>query len=438
MNAKIPLIIVSIVFTSLFLNLSTAMGASSESLLQQGINANKDDNRATEAIKLLDSALQQDPNLVEGYLERGKARSMLQKYKEAIEDYNRALQYNPNLVEAYIYRGKAKQFSEQYQAAMKDFDRAIELNPKSLSAYFSRGMLYRTYLKQKERGDKDFDLALTIMPESIDDYPSLGLIFHFRKNPKAGIEYFNKAINLKYKNSHWAYVQKAVIYQYSSLAKPDLAILNYKKFFQSENELINRHKAIVLERMASNYLSLDNYSESIANSNESLRLDPKNDSSLSTRGKAFYYLKNYPAALTDFNRAIAIDPKSSSLHGWRADTYYMLANYKRAISEYDRAIELSPSSAYLYKDRGHAKFCLSQSAAALADYQKAVQLARKDGDSKLVKSLNDRIEDIQNQPQRMVLGSIMALFLTGSGFAGLLAISRRNESVYLRQFREDC
>ncbi len=438
MNYKTPLIIVSIVFTSLFFNLSIAIGASSESLLQQGIKANKDSDRATEAIKLLDSALQQDPNLVEAYLERGKARSRLQKYKEAIEDYHRALQYNPNLVEAYIYRGKAKQFSKQYQAAMKDFDRAIELNPKSLSAYFLRGMLYRTYLKQKERGDKDFDLALTMMPESTDDYSDLSLIFYLKKKPEAGIEYFNKTISLNYKNNYCAYLAKAVLYQYSSLAKPDSAILNYRKFFQSRNELTNRHKAIILERIASNYLSLNNYPESIANSNESLRLDPKNDSSLSTRGKAFYYLKDYPAALTDFNRAIAIDPKSSSLHGWRADTHYMLANYQWAIAEYDRAIELSPSSAYFYKDRGHAKFNLSQSAAALADYQKALQLARKDGDSKLVKSLNDSIEDIQTQPQRMVLGSIIALLLTGFGFAGLLAISRHNDSVYRRQFRGDC
>jgi tetratricopeptide (TPR) repeat protein len=434
MNAKIPLVIVSILFTSLFLNLSTAICASSESLLQQGINANID-YKSDEAIKLLDSALQQDPSLAKAYLERGKARKNLQKYKEAIEDYNRALQYDPNLVEAYINRGTVKQFSKQYQEAMKDFDRAIELNPKSLSAYFSRGMLYRTYLKQKERGDKDFDLALTIMPESWNDYSDLRLVFHFRKNPQAGIEYFTKAINLNYKNNYWAYAQKAILYQNSSVGKPDLAILNYKKLLRSENELTISQKAIVLERIASNYLSLNNYSESIANSNESLRLDSKNYSSLSLRGQSFYYLKNYQAALTDFNRAIAIEPKSSSLYGWRGDTYYMLANYQQAISEYDRAIELSPASAYLYKDRGHAKFCLLQSAAALADYQKAVQLARKDGDSKLVKSLNDSIEDIQTQPQRVVIGSIMALLLTGSGFAGLLAISRHNELVYLRQFR---
>jgi tetratricopeptide (TPR) repeat protein len=434
MKSKRPLIIVSIVFISLFFKLSIAIGASSESLLQQGINANKD-YKSDEAIKLLDSALQQDLNLVGAYLERGKARSNLHKYQEAIEDYNRALQYNPNLVEAYINRGKAKQFLKQYQEAMKDFDRAIEINPKLLSAYFSRGLLYRIYLKQKERGDKDFDLALTMMPESINDYLDLRFIFHLRKNPKAGIEYFDKTINLNYKNNHFAYLQKAILYQDSNIAKPELAILNYNRLLQSKKRLTNNQKAIVLESIASNYLTLNNYSESIVRSSDSLRLNPKSYSSLSIRGQSFYALKNYPAALTDFNRAIEIEPKSSLLHWWQAGTYYMLENYQQAILEYDRAIELSPPSAHLYNNRGDAKLRLFQSAAALADYQKAVQLARKDGNLKLVRSLNNSIDDIQTQPQRIVIGSIMALLLVGSGFAGLLAISRRNESAYLRQFR---
>jgi tetratricopeptide (TPR) repeat protein len=430
-------LIISIFFTTLLVNTQVAIGATEDSLLQQAIAANKA-YKSAEAIKLLDSALQQNPNLVDAYIERAKAKSNLEKYSEAIKDYDRALQQNPNLVQAYIDRGKAKKISKQYIASVKDFDRAIELNPKYLSAYFWRGILYRVFLKQKERGDKDLDLALTMMPDSLDDYSDLRFIFHLRKNPKAGIEYFNKAINLKYKNNYWAYAQKAVLYQDSSVAKPDLAIINFKKFLQSKKELPNSLKAMALERIASNYLSLNNYSESIANSNESLRLDPKNYSSLSTRGQSFYYLKNYGAALTDFNRAIEIEPKSSELYWWRGSTYYLLENYQQAISEYDRAIELSPLSAYLYNNRGDAKLRLSQSAAALADYQKAIQLARKDGNLKLVKSLNNSIDDIQTQPQRIAIGSLMALFLTGSGFAGLLAISRHNESVYLRQFRGDC
>jgi tetratricopeptide (TPR) repeat protein len=430
-------LIISIFFTTLLVNTQVAIGATKDSLLQQAIAANKA-YKSAEAIKLLDSALQQDPSLVDAYIERGKAKRDLEKYSEAIKDYDRALQHKPNLVQAYIDRGKVKRLSKQYQSAMKDFDRAIGLNPKSLSAYVWRGVLYRVYLKQKERGDEDFDRALKIIPESISDYGDLGMIFYLRKNRETGIAYFNKTIESKYKNNYWAYLEKAILYQDLSVSKPDLAILNYTELIRANDKLTYSQKTMIFQWIASNYLSLNKYAESIANSNESLLLNPKNYSSLSIRGQSFYYLKNYPAALTDFDRAIAIEPKSSSLYWWRGNTYYALENYQQAVSEYDLAIELSPSSDYLYEYRGNAKLRLFQSAGALADYQKAIQLARKDGNLKLVKSLNNSIDDIQTQPQRIVIGSLMALFLTGAGFAGLLAISRHNESMYLRQFRGDC
>jgi tetratricopeptide (TPR) repeat protein len=427
-------LITSIVFTSLCLNLSVAMGASSESLLQQGINANKD-YKSEEAIKLLDGALQQNPNLTDAYIERGKAKSNLQKHKEAIEDYDRALQHNPNSVEAYINRGKAKQISKQYEAAMKDFDRAIELDPKSLSAYYWRGILYRVYLKQKERGDKDFDRALNLTPESLEDYGDLRFIFDLRKAPKAGIEYFTKAINLNYKNKQYAYLARGVLYERIDKPRFDLAIVDRQKMIESEHELTAGYKSAAIERISFDYLQLENYAEAIANANEALKLDPKNYDSLVDRGQAFYYLKDYSAALADFNAAIAINPNYSWFYAWRGDTYYNLNNYEQAIAEYDRAIAISPSSAYLYQRRGNVEAWIDRSDAAIADYQKSLKLAQKDGNLKMVKSLTNSIEDIRTKPQRMIFGSIIALLLTGTGYAGLVAISRRNEAKYLQQFK---
>jgi tetratricopeptide (TPR) repeat protein len=427
-------LIISIFFTTLLVNPQVAIGATKDLLLQQAITANKV-YKSAEAIKLLDSALQQNPNLVDAYIERAKAKSNLEKYSEAIKDYDRALQQNPNLVQAYIDRGKVKRLSKQYQSAMKDFDKAIELNPGSLSAYVWRGVLYRVYLKQKERGNEDFDRALKIVPESIDDYADLGLIFHLRKNYTAGIEYFNKAIQFNYKNNHYAYLQKALLYEDSSIDL-NLAIVNYRKTLESKGELTSNQRLMIFQHITSNYFNLNKYQEAIESSNKALQLDPRNNYSTGTRGQAFYYLKNYSAALANFNAVIAINQKSTSSYWWRGNTYYALENYQEAIFEYDRAIELSPPSAYLYNNRGDAKLRLFQSDGALADYQKAVQLARKDGNLKLVKSLNNSIDDIQTQPQRIAIGSIMALFLTGSGLICLLVISRHNEYKYLQQFRD--
>lgn len=430
------LLIISTLVISLVLNLSAAMSASSDSLLQQGIDANKD-SKSTEAIKLLDSALQQNPNLVNAYIERGKAKSQLYKYKEAIKDFDRALQYNPNSVDAYIERGRAKQFLNKYQEAIKDFDRSIEINPKSIPAYVSRGVLYRTCLKQKGRGDLDFDRALSIIPESMDDYSYLRFIYDTREDPRSGIEYFTKAINLNYKNKQYAYLERGDLYGDMNKPKLDLSIIDFKLFLESKSQLTINQRAIVFEWIASNYLKLENYTEAITNANESLRLNPKNYFSLANRGKVFYHYENYSAALADFDRAIITKPKSSWLYAWRGDIYYKLNNDKQAIIEYDRAISLSPSSAYLYQKRGNVKSWFTYPAdSALPDYQTALKLAQKDRNLDMLKSLNSSIDDVQTKPQRIAIGLIMALLLTGTGYAGLIVISRHNEAKYLQQFKE--
>jgi tetratricopeptide (TPR) repeat protein len=411
------------------------MAMGSESLLQQGIVANKD-REYDKAIKLLTSTLQQDSKLVEAYIERGKAKFYLEQYTPAIEDFDRALQEKPNFVDAYISRGKAKSYLKQDKEAMKDFDRAIELNPKSLSAYVWRGKLYRDDLKQKERGDEDFDRALKIIPESDDDYWALGIIFEDRKDYAAGIRYFTNAIDLNYKNKHYAYVQIAWLYRDINPPNFNLAIINERNFLQSKNELTTGQQSRSHQRIALSYLDLKKYSEAIQSANESLRLNPKNDLSLAHRGQAFYSLKNYSAALRDFDNAIAISPKSAFFHTWRGYIYRDLNNYERAIIEFDRAIELSPSTAYHYQNRGDINFYrLNRSAAGLADYQKALKLTKLDGDVEMVKDLNDSIDDLQTQPQRMIIGCTIAFLLTMVGFGGLMAICRHNEAKYLRQFR---
>jgi hypothetical protein len=71
----------------------------------------------------------------------------------------------------------------------------------------------------------------------------------------------------------------------------------------------------------------------------------------------------------------------------------------------------------------------------LVDYQKALKLAKLDGNVEMVKELNDSIDDLQTQPQRMIIGSAIAFLLSMAGFGGLMAIGRHNEAKYLRQFR---
>jgi tetratricopeptide (TPR) repeat protein len=465
MKFRSTFIVAAIVWTSGVINFQPVLAKSNDPILEQAKKENKD-KRYDEAIKLLDKVLQQQPNLADAYLERGKAKyhlyenksaikdydlalkyrpnfadaylergkvkSYIDESKSAIEDFNFALKYKPNLLDAYVERGKSKVNLKQYTSAIEDFDRAIAINAKSLGAYAWRGIVYRVYLKQKERGDRDFDSALKIEPKSSKNYADLALIFMLSKNYQSGRDFFTKEIATSEKDTRDAYWWRAFLYK--DTAKYELAIADYQSLLKSKPKVNVHLRSSAYQHIASNYLSLQKYTEVINYANKSLRIDPKNASALVDRGSAFYYLRNYSAALADFNAAIATSPKTGWYYDWRGYTYaYGFNNYQQAIVEYDRAVTLDYSSAQLYRDRGYAKERLDLSVSALADYQQSLKLARKDGNKELEKSLLNSINDIQTETQRMVIGMAIALLLTGIGYGGLVALACRNEAKYLQQ-----
>ncbi|MBC6477330.1 MAG: tetratricopeptide repeat protein [Hormoscilla sp. GM7CHS1pb] len=63
--------------------------------------------------------------------------------KERIESANQALQENPNDVSAYIERGRANMRLKDYESAIADLDRAIQLDPNETEAYWIRSTIRR-------------------------------------------------------------------------------------------------------------------------------------------------------------------------------------------------------------------------------------------------------------------------------------------------------
>jgi tetratricopeptide (TPR) repeat protein len=464
MKFRLTFIVTAIIWASGVTHLEPVQAKSSDLILQQAKKANQD-MRYNESMKLLDRALQQQPNLADAYLERGKVKYYLDEPKSAIKDYNLALKYKPNFADAYLERGKAKHYPDtqsaiedfnlalkykpnfadaylergkarssigEYKSAIEDLDRAINIDPKSIGAYTWRGVVYRVYLKQKERGNRDLDLALKIEPKSSKNYDDLAFVFYLRKNYKSGIEFFTKEIAASRKTVQEAYLRRSNIYKYTE--KYELAIADLKSYLKLIPESNAYWKFAIYENISSSYLSLKKYTEVINYASKSLKIKPKNDEVLADRGSAFYYLKNYSAALADFNAAIAISPKTGQYYDWRGFIYtYGFNNYQQAITEFDRSVTLGSASAQLYSNRGYAKQRLDLSASALADYQQALVLAQKDGNKELEKSLEKSIDDIQTQTQRMVIGIAIALLLTGIGYGGLVALARRNQAKYLQQ-----
>ncbi len=443
-------------------------------------------------------------------LDRGILKSELGSEAEAIKLFDTALKQNPDLVQAYIRRGRSNRNLKQYQAALQDYNLALRLNPRSISAYTGRGFTY-DLLKQKLLKDKDFDRALQIVPTDSIEYTDLGFIYSDRKDYQKSIKSNTKAIELDPSNTR-AYNNRAHAYRESdktelanadsnSLIKLQLKTLLASKAFISRKEhsnylfqisldysqvnkdekaieivsqaitldptnlknhywrgiyyqeqkkyelAINDHKKYLksypndsdaIECIAWSYYKLKKYPEAILYATKAIEIDPKSVKGMETRGLSFYFTGNYLAALANFNTIIKIKPKSVSAHKWRGYSNSYLNNYQQAILDYDRAIELDkkPSDSYLYSSRAIAKKQLGQKSAALSDYQQALKIAKIEGKIDNIEAIQISIDDIEQEPQRILIATLLTILLTGAGYGGLIAIERRNEAKYLEQFQD--
>ena len=86
----------------------------------------ENEGKFEEAIKLLNIAIEKDPENVFALLNRGVDKSRLGQYEDAILDYSRMIEVNPSNTLAFFNRGISKQNLENYEGAIQDFDKAIK------------------------------------------------------------------------------------------------------------------------------------------------------------------------------------------------------------------------------------------------------------------------------------------------------------------------
>lgn len=220
---------------------------------------------------------------------------------------------------------------------------------------------------------------------------------------------------------------------YQGHGKHKLAIDDYKKYLQSYP-----NDSDTIERIAWSYYRLNKYPEAIFHASKAIEIDHKSINGMEIRGLSFYFTGNYSAALTNFNTIIKIDPKNAVAYEWRGYSNSNLNNYQQAILDHDRALELDKKAGdiYLYSSRAFAKKQLGQKSAALSDYQQALKIAKVKGKIDKIEAIQISIDDIEQEPQRIVIATLLTLLLTGAGYGGLIAIERRNEAKYLEQFQD--
>jgi tetratricopeptide (TPR) repeat protein len=149
------------------------------------------------AIKAFTLAIEQNPELIEAYNQRG---ILYADYKHefdlAIKDYNKVLELDSKNIQAYINRGNAYDLKGDPDRAIEDYNSALEINPQLAEALHNRGLAY--YRKQEyDRALDDFDRAIELKPDYSYAYNSRCLLFRTKGDLEKALDDCNKAIELE-------------------------------------------------------------------------------------------------------------------------------------------------------------------------------------------------------------------------------------------------
>jgi len=182
------------------------------------------------AKEVLEKSAKLNPEHVETKLKLAELFFYVKKYQESINYINEVIKIEPTKAKAYYLKGMCykesadtnraissfqtatEQDPKQYDAnmqlgalmgarknilALEYFNNALRIDPKSTEAVYSIGKFYQDIGKIQEAIDT-YKKLLAVDKNNSHALYNLGAIeFSFKKDPKAAIQYFSDAINLK-------------------------------------------------------------------------------------------------------------------------------------------------------------------------------------------------------------------------------------------------
>lgn len=165
-----------------------------ESLVKAGSAARANKN-FDDAIKLLNEAINFQPNNSWAYNNLGITYKDIGEYDKAIEQYNKALQISPNY--KYVYGNRAFVYRKlgDYDNAIADYKKTLSLDSNYSEADSG---LWDVYCESKKFDDAVKYYSQKISKNKADSlsYFRLGLAYQNLGNNKKAIEYYKKSLKI--------------------------------------------------------------------------------------------------------------------------------------------------------------------------------------------------------------------------------------------------
>lgn len=169
---------------------------------------------------------------VKSYIKEADELVKKENISQAIVLYQKAIQQHPHESVLYLNQAALLRKEKKYPHAIRNYEAVKKLNPESFWSYLGLG---RVYLLQE-----DFERAKKILKEGLvecDGYPSLlfqlGKVYYHEGNGAQALEYFNQALDAKYKHMHKIYHYRGLTFE-RLLHNTQRAKLDYQSYLMSD------------------------------------------------------------------------------------------------------------------------------------------------------------------------------------------------------------
>jgi tetratricopeptide (TPR) repeat protein len=116
-------------------------------------------------------------------------------------------------------------------------------------------------------------------------------------------------------------------------------------------------------------------------------------------GKLFYNNGYMREAIDAYSKAIEVNPRDYLSYYLRAEARNVQEDLRGAFADYDMAIAINPEFGSAYLDRGIEKFKLKDKSGSLQDFRSAARIYKKQGNTKKLNDIIDRIQYFFKVPE---------------------------------------